>query len=369
MRVLQVSKLFPPFYGGIETVVYDLSIELKNQGHDTDVLCVSDQNVNSNEEVDGIKVYRCGSLCHLASTYLSISFVYTWRSIRNNYDVIHVHLPNPLAMIAMILFPPQGKIILHWHSDIVKQKYLKIPFLPIQKYLLDRCSKIITTSPNYAPYSLDLKAYLDKISVVPIGINKMALSSSEAVKLRLQSEYVGKKVVFSLGRHIYYKGFEYLIKSAKFLSDDYVVIIGGSGAMTEYLKKMIYDLDLTEKVFLIGKIDHNELGSYYDFCDVFCLPSVERSEAFGVVQLEAMSFGKPIISTRIQGSGVDWVNKSGISGITVEVRDPQAIASAIENIFASSFYSKNIVDYFESKFTREKMATSVINIYKEALEG
>lgn len=106
MRILEVSKLYPPFWGGIETVVYDISTVLKQEGYDVDVLCVSEKNQSSEEVIDSVKVYRCASIAHLASTYLSFEFIKVWRKIRNNYDVIHVHLPNPLALLAFSYLNP-----------------------------------------------------------------------------------------------------------------------------------------------------------------------------------------------------------------------------------------------------------------------
>ncbi|HDI6199062.1 TPA: glycosyltransferase, partial [Escherichia coli] len=100
-RILEVSKLYPPFWGGIETVVYDISTVLKQKDYDVDVLCVSESNHSSREVMDNVNVYRCSSIVHMASTYISFEFIKVWRSIRNNYDVIHVHLPNPLALLAI----------------------------------------------------------------------------------------------------------------------------------------------------------------------------------------------------------------------------------------------------------------------------
>ncbi|MDW2056808.1 glycosyltransferase [Vibrio sp. 506] len=368
MKVLQLSKLFPPFWGGIETVVYDTSVELKNKDIDVDVLCVSDGNKSSVDYIDGIKVFRCSSFLHLASVYLSISYVLRWFGIRNDYDLIHVHLPNPLAMLAMFIFRTKAKIILHWHSDIVKQRFLKIPFIPIQKWLLEKADSIIVTSQCYADASTDLAKYKNKIVVIPIGISDKVLSVNTDYSVNLLKKYPNKKIIFSLGRHVYYKGFEYLVESAKYLPDDYIILIGGVGELTESLKGKINEYNLNTKVKLLGKIPADQLGTYYSCCNVFCLPSIERSEAFGVVQLEAMSFGKPIVSTNIVGSGVPWVNKDGITGKVVPIKDAKALANAcVDVVFDNKLKEDNILTHFKNNYIRDIMVDSTLGLYQKVM--
>lgn len=368
MKVLQMSKLYPPFWGGIETVVYDLSVKLKEEGVDVDVLCVSENDQSSEEVIDGIRVFRCASLFHLSSVYFSLLFMRKWLEIRNDYDIIHVHLPNPLAILCLFFIRTNAKIVVHWHSDIVKQKFLKIPFIPLQNWLLKRCSSVIATSPKYASYSKDLSDFKDKISVIPIGINENALMEDEDVKLNIFETYKGKKIVFSLGRHIYYKGFDFLIDSAKYLQDDTVVLIGGTGELSDGFRQKIMQSGLKDKVYLLGKIPQEQLGSYYGACDVFCLPSIERSEAFGVVQIEAMSFGKPVISTNIEGSGVDWVNRNDITGKIVPIKNSKSLANAINEVVSNNNFDRgNILDYFKQNFLRDKMAKKTLDLYKEVI--
>lgn len=368
MKVLQMSKLYPPFWGGIETVVYDLSVKLKEEGVDVDVLCVSENDQSSEEVIDGIRIFRCASLFHLSSVYFSMLFIKKWLEIRNDYDIIHVHLPNPLAILCLFFIRTNAKIIVHWHSDIVKQKFLKIPFIPLQSWLLKRCSQVIATSPKYASYSKDLSKVQDKISVIPIGINEHALKVDKKVKSRIHETYKGKKIVFSLGRHIYYKGFDFLIESAKYIQYDTVILLGGVGDLSESFRNQIIQNGLENKVYLLGKIPHDQLGSYYDACDVFCLPSVERSEAFGVVQIEAMSFGKPVISTNIEGSGVDWVNRNDVTGKIVPIKDAMALANAINEVVSNhNFEPEHILDYFKENFLRDKMARATLDLYKEVM--
>ena len=364
MHILEVSKLYPPFWGGIETVVYDISTVLKQEGYDVDVLCVSDKNESSEEVIDDVKVYRCASLMHMASTYLSFEFIRVWRKIRTKYDVIHIHLPNPLALLAFYLFRPRKgcKVIVHWHSDIVKQKYLKIPFMPLQKLLLDKCDKIIATTSVYAEASQDLSRYLDKVEVVPIGIDEERMVVAPEMVAEIKQRYDNKFVIFSLGRHVYYKGFEYLIEAAKYLDDNYVILLGGQGELTADLKQKIEFHGVADRVKLLGKISAQELPAYFSMADVFCLPSVERSEAYGVVQLEAMACGTPVICTDIQGSGVSWVNKHDVTGRVVPVKNAQALADSFNYLREHPIDRHQVQQYFSQHYTRNKMVNCLVKV-------
>ncbi|EIT7143536.1 glycosyltransferase [Vibrio vulnificus] len=367
MKVLQLSKLYPPFWGGIETVVYDIATEIRKSDVDVDVLCVSNEFKSSEEIIDNVKVYRMSSFLHLASVYLSFSYIYKWFKLRWRYDIVHIHMPNPLANLALFLFRPNCKLVVHWHSDIVKQKYLKYFLLPLQTWILSRADRVIVTSPNYAKHSNDLKKYLGKVEVIPIGISDRSNSVNDEYLSTLRLKYESKKVIFTLGRHVYYKGFSYLIDAANSLPDNFVILIGGTGELTEKLMVQVENNNLQDKVFFLGKLPDTELSSYYALCDVFCLPSIEKSEAFGVVQLEAMSFGKPVVSTNIQGSGVSWVNQDGVSGYISPVKDSLQLAYNLQKAL-SNLDSQDIRNYFTANFTKEIMIEKIEKLYKEILK-
>lgn len=368
MRVLHYSKYYPPVFGGLEKVVYDLVEGLNIQGVSTDVLCMHKQLTGSKETAGKYSVIRSGCLGVVASTPLSVSQFWHFVGMMRQYDVIHLHLPNPLANLVLLLSGFRGKVVLHWHSDIVKQKNILRLYRPLQNWLLKRADKIITTSENYAASSGCLKDHRSKIEVVPIGVDVSELAPDEQLVNQIRERYSNRKIVFCLGRMIYYKGFEYIVKAAEQLSDDVVVVIGGKGEEEERLRQLIVDAKLVDKVHLVGGIPHDQLGSYYQAAHLFCLPSVERSEAFGVVQVEAMSFSKPVVSTRIQGSGVDWVNCHQQSGLTVPVKDPDALAQAINSLVedadAYTRLAEGAKERFQSLFTVDEMVSSVADLYR-----
>ena len=169
-----------------------------------------------------------------------------------------------------------------------------------------------------------------------------------------------------MGRHVYYKGFEYLLDAAKYLDDKYIILLGGQGELTPRLQEKIKQHNLDEKVKLLGKISAEELPAYFSAADVFCLPSVERSEAYGVVQLEAMACGTPVISTNIKGSGVSWVNKHGITGIVVPVKDSKALADSFNYLYEHPINRNQVQEFFIQHYTRSKMVDYFIKVVVRA---
>ncbi len=231
------------------------------------------------------------------------------------YDIIHVHHPDPMAALSLFLSGYKGKVVLHWHSDIEKQKWLLKLYRPLQQWLVRRADAIIGITPVYTAESPYLTQVQQKIHCLPIGIEPVH-PTPEAVE-KIRSRYPGKKIIFSLGRLVAYKGFRYLVEAGRYLNDEYVILIGGSGALKEELTSLIAQWGLQEKVHLLGRISDEDLPGYFGACHLFCMSSVQKTEAFGIVQLEAMSCSKPVVATTIPHSGVSWVNAHEISGLNV----------------------------------------------------
>ncbi|RZJ31364.1 MAG: glycosyltransferase, partial [Chryseobacterium sp.] len=289
-----------------------------------------------------------------------------------DYDIIHIHHPDPMATIALFFSGYKGKVILHWHSDILTQKYLLKLFRPLQTWMLKRSDLILGTTPVYTEYSKDLTRYKNKIETLPIGVLDQSAKYNIAFYEKIKSQYQDKKVIFSLGRLVPYKGFEYLIKSAKYLDDSYVILIGGKGVLQNSLKHLIEKENLSDKVKLLGYLDDEISYSYFKLCDVFCLSSIEKTEAFAIVQIEAMSFSKPIVATNIAESGVSWVNLHNETGLNVKTKDPESLANAIKAIIgdrsAYQRYAEASLRRFRKEFSRNKMAERAIEFYKNLLK-
>ncbi|STO97508.1 glycosyltransferase [Helicobacter canis] len=365
-KILQLGKFYPPDIGGIESVMQDICDGINARGLICDVLCSSSSYSFSYEILDSrARIYRTKSFGKLASTSITPQMIFTLQKLIKAYDIIHLHLPDPMANLALFLSDIQGKlIILHWHSDIIKQKHLLKLYAPLQSWLLQRAHSIIATSPKYALESAFLQPYCDKCVSIPIGIDDIAPSSLESTlpQRPAQSKKEEKKIIFALGRLAQNKGFIYLVQSAQYLPDEYEIHIGGDGALHSKLEALINEHKLSHKVKLLGRITRDKLAKHYQQCHIFVLPSIQ--ESYGVVLLEAMSFGKPIISTKLSPSGSDYVNAHNISGIVVPPKSPAAIAQAIREIERDyERFSRDARARFLQLFTSEKMLDSIYELY------
>ncbi|RYE12518.1 MAG: glycosyltransferase, partial [Rickettsiales bacterium] len=297
-------------------------------------------------------------------------FFYKFFTLRNRYNVIHVHVPNPLAVLAVLLFGCRSKLVVHWHSDILNQKYLYKAFRFFEKVFLKRADIILATSPIYIQHSIPLQSQINKVVVLPLTIDTKNLPVNDALVQQISNKYFGKTIIFSLGRFVYYKGFEYLIQAATYLDDQFVVIIGGKGPLKSFYMDLIVKHHLKDKVFIVEAIPYNELGSYYKACNIFCLPSCEKTEAFGAVLVEAMSFSKPVVATQIDGSGVSWVNQNSYTGYNVEVKSPTALAFALKQITEPENLTKfgnNAKQRFLTVFSKEAIIEQLKRYYLDIL--
>lgn len=370
MKILQVGKFYP-VKGGVEKVMYDIMIGLSESDVHCDMLCAATDGQTPGEfDINThSRMFCMPTFVKLAATMISPAMIFKLRRIRKQYDVIHIHHPDPMACIALFFSSYRGKVVLHWHSDILKQKILLKFYAPFQHWLIKRADVIVGTTPVYVEQSPFLQTVQDKVTAIPIGIVPLKPSVRNAE--RIKSRYPGKKIVFSLGRLVEYKGFKYLIEAASKLGDDYVFLIGGTGPLREQLQNQIDDLGIGERVILLGYVANEELPDYFEASDLFVLSSVQKTEAFAIVQIEAMSCGTPVVATRIKGSGVSWVNEHGISGLNVFPYDSQSMAEAISEILENSrLYSilkKGAHRRYRSLFIRERMINKCIELYQQIL--
>ena len=227
---------------------------------------------------------------------------------------------------------------------------------------------MICTSPNYAAGSKALSRVAPKLRCVPIGVEAVIPNKDGAQQLRKLAR--GRKIVFSLGRMIPYKGFDNLILAARELPDDYMVIIAGSGPLYKRLKELVHKNGLGNKVIMPGRISDKDRDALLGVSSVFVLPSVEKTEAYGIVLIEAMSAGVPVIATEIPGSGTSWVNEHGVSGLNVPVGSPGKLAEAIVKVCGDTdIYGRGARRRWETMFTGELFIDNITSIYRELLEG
>lgn len=369
IKVLQLGK-FHPFKGGVEKVMEAFASGLSQRGYSCDLLCASaDDEVGETPLTLNSRLIKTYTLGKLASTMISPQMAVTLKRICHDYDIIHIHHPDPMATLALFHSGYKGKVVLHWHSDILKQRIALKFFMPLQKWLIDRADLILGTSPVYVEESKALKKVQHKVDYLPIGVHERV--ADEGLVEQIRQFYRGRKIVYALGRLVEYKGFEYLIEAASLLSDDYVVVIGGSGPLKGELQRLVKGYRLGHKVHVRGHIKAELDSAFYAAADVFCLSSILKTEAYAIVQVEAMSAGCPVVATEISGSGVPWVNKHGYSGLNVQPRSSRELARAIQEVcddpMTHQRYRDNAKQRYRDMFTLSVMNDALVSCYDRVL--
>lgn len=348
-------------------MVFDIVETMNGGGAKCDVLCVSDTSAGFIETDRGYKIVRTPMFGTVSSVPISPTNPLAYRGLHADYNIIHLHAPNPLANLAAMLFPTKAKLVVHWHSDILKPKAQMMIYEPLQKWMLNRADAIVATSENYARSSVPLRDHQHKVHVIPIGADLDDLRPDSGKVLRIKQTYEGRFLVFCLGRLAAYKGFDYIIEAARKL-DGCQIMIGGKGPDFRRLHELIEKQGVQDRVALLGGIDHSELASYYAAADVFCLPSHLRTEAYGVVQLEAMALGTPVVSTAIPGSGVGWVNAHEESGLVVAPRSSDQLADAIMRLKNGEALRAALAqggrERYERLFRHDTMVDKIQNLYQ-----
>ncbi|NLP26681.1 MAG: glycosyltransferase [Clostridiales bacterium] len=370
MKILQVNKLYYPHIGGIETVVQNIAEGL-NDRTDMEVLVCQPKGKAISEVVNDVFVSRSGSMGTLFSMPISLSFISDFKKKAKKSDIVHIHMPFPLADLACIMSEYKGKVVVSWHSDVVKQKKLMLFYKPIMKRFLRRADKIIVATKGHIDGSEYLKPYRSKCEVIPYGLDIEDYEDIEDFRPILSDLLVSKqnkKVLFT-GRLVYYKGVEVLINAFEKVIGCELFIVGRGSLETE-LQSRVEELGLSDKVHFMGNLSFEELKYAFADCDIFVLPSVANSEAFGIVQMEAMVYGKPVINTSLP-TGVPHVSLDGQTGITVPPNDVLALAGAIQKLADDDDlrgkFGQNAYIRTREKFSMQKMLDDIYKLYEGLL--
>jgi rhamnosyl/mannosyltransferase len=325
MKILQIGKFFPPYhYGGIETSSKELHEGLRRRNVYNDFIGFLPK-LYTNDIVIDEYVYLCKTDIDIFSTQFSINFIKKWGMIKDIYDIVFINMPHPFANLVITIFPPKNaKIVLWWHSDIVKQKILLMLYKPFLISLIKKSVAVIVPTNTHIDKSDFAKYLIPKKRIIPFPHKIMKI---KPYSYTLKD---GKYVIFSCGRLIYYKGFHVLINSAEYLPDNCIIRIAGEGKLYNKLTKQIMKKGLSNKVFLLGRISNEQLEQEFQNCFLFCLSSIHRSEMYAVVQIDAFCHGKPVVSTNIPRSSVSEVNQNDITGYTVEINNPKVIADKVK---------------------------------------
>jgi rhamnosyl/mannosyltransferase len=362
MKALIVSKYFYPVVGGIESVAYHVARNLVKSRVEVTVLA-SDEHYSS-ERMEGIRVLRLPTLCNIGNTPVSPG---VFRKILSeDFDVCHLHEPNPfqnfLAYLALKL--RRKPYVITYHSDIVAHSPAIALFKPFywlfqRFFLLPGAAAIMPTSPNYVGISDILPAFRRKITVVPNGVDLDQYYPGKARR--------GRDVLFA-GRLIYYKGLDYLLKAMPAVLKavpDARLVIAGNGPLRQELQALAAKLGISTSVSWLGRYTDDQFRGLCQGCGVFVLPSIHKTEAFGIVLLEAMACGAPVITTDI--SGTEYAVRG--AGIVVRPKDSGQLAEAITSVLkdqdAASSMSKKSLDKARG-FEWKKIAAMVLDAYRKA---
>ena len=336
MRILQFGRFLTEQNGGVERHVHDLCMSLSQSGQSVTNL-VSWTGPGVRETIaDGLTTVACQRLAMLNSTAIAPSLIRQAmaRHQTRPFDVFHLHFPDPLTHLASLCLPRNVPRVITWHSDIVRQKHWLGLYRPFLQAELRRAHALVAATPVHFLASRLIPQDIpdERKHVIAFGVDARRLTlndHSEALRQSLRARAGTRPLVFALGRHVPYKGFDVLIEAMR--QTQALLFLGGDGPLTPALSEQVLACGLQDRVVLTGAIPEAELAAYFHACDFFVLPSVESNEALGLVQLEAMCCGKPVICTQL-GTGVNDLNIEGVTGLTVEPRNAMALAAAMRQL-------------------------------------
>jgi rhamnosyl/mannosyltransferase len=335
---------------------------------DLKVVVASDSRKAAEDIVDQVAVSRVPTRLTLASTPLCPEMVSQIR--RTQADIIHIHLPNPMAVLAYLASGHRGRLVVTYHSDTVRQRVLGALFEPFLHRAMRRSAAIIATSPDYLRTSPVLQTYRDRCHVIPYGIPIDKFEKCDAVEVTKLRKRFGDRLVISVGRLVYYKGFEFLIRAMTQVRGKLVIV--GDGPLRGRLEDLARELNVESKVVFAGEIQNEAVVPYYHASDLFALASVARSEAFGIVQIEAMAAGLPVVNTKLD-SGVPFVSLHEKTGLTVPPGDSNALAAAINRLLDDATLRRSLGasarERARTEFGLETMRSRILALYQTVMNA
>jgi glycosyltransferase involved in cell wall biosynthesis len=361
--ILHVGKYYPPHVGGMETHVRDLVSHQSAQMR-VEVVVAGDGPVTKAELLDGARVTRVAAFGTVASQPICPSL--PWNLSGRDEQIVHMQMPNPWAALSFLMSRHKGTLVITHQSDTLGRPILNRMTRPFVRRAMNRARAIIVTSTGYLESSEELTDFRGKCHVVPLGIEIRAYESDTLEQARdIRAKY-GNRLILAVGRLVPYKGFEFLIRAMADI--DATLVLIGRGRLEHELKMLIESMGLQSKIHLLGQV--KDVAPYYKAAQIFVLPSITRAEAFGLVQVEAMAAGIPVVNTDLE-SGVPEVSVDGVTGITVPPKDSIALARAInfllENDETRRKYGEAASRRAHEKFSATRMAENTLNVYESVL--
>lgn len=367
LSIVHAAKFYPPIPGGIETVVADLCAGTAREW-DVRVVSANDRRETVEERTAGVAVVRAASYGVRHSVPLCPS--YPLRLWASRADCVVLHEPNPVAGASVFLRTPARRLIVWHHSDLLRPAWAPATYGRLQRAVYRRADCVIVSSPNLAASS-DLVGAASRVAVVPFGVPLERFQRlDEAAERRVgevRAAHPGPLVLF-VGRLVYYKGVDVLIDAVARCPG--TLLVAGDGPMEPVLRERARARGLADRVRFLGRVPDADLPAYYKAADVFVLPSIAFTETFGVVQVEAMAAGLPVISTRLP-TGVPWVNQHGVSGLTVAPGSVEDLAAALRRLLGDAEergrLGRGAAERARAQFSRERMLDAFRTVVEQVV--
>jgi rhamnosyl/mannosyltransferase len=326
-----------------------------------------------------VRLVRTGTWFRAYFTPISPGFPIALRRLLRRFepDLVHLHLPNPSACWILAL-PGAYQVpwIVHWHSDVVTvsqgpvMRLLYAFYRPLERRLLRRAAAIVATSSSYLETSESLRAWPEKCHVVPLGLDPQRFKPPPD-QGPAAGDTESPLQALAIGRLTYYKGFGYLLRALA-LVDSVQLHLVGEGELELELRGLASQLGVQQRVHFHGALDDEALAGRLVDCDCLCLPSIERTEAFGLVLLEAMRFRRPAICSRVSGSGMTWVVEDGVTGLVVPPRNVPALAAALRRLRDDRPLARRLGEAggerFATQFSIDRSVDALQEVYGQVLE-
>jgi glycosyltransferase involved in cell wall biosynthesis len=387
LRICHLGKYYPPAPGGMEAHVRTLALAQAALGAEVQVVCVNHADADGRdvtwmqfgtsrtvEDRDGpVRVTRLGRTASLARFDYCPDLLGTLTQLqRNAVDILHVHTPNPNMLLALSALRLRTPLVITHHSDIVRQKVLKLALEPFERRIYGKATRILSTSPEYPAGSIVLQRYLEKVEPLPLGVDLTPYTDpSEAAQAYAENlrKTLPHPLWLAVGRLVYYKGLHIAVDALRQVPGTLIFV--GDGLLEADLRRQAEQRNVADRIVWKAYLSPEELAGAYRAATALWFPSTARSEGFGLVQVEAMASGCPVINTAIPASGVSWVSRHEETGLTVPVHDPAAFAAAARRLLDQSGLRDRLGTAARERACREfdhrRMAQRSLAIYDSIL--
>ncbi len=372
-HVVHVYKdYWPPVVGGIERSINWMAngVNALDGSYEFTVLVNSRTRTSRERSHGNVRIVEVGELGRVFSAPLSPPFPFWLKRLKA--DIWHFHIPNPTGDVSYLMARPPGRVVATWHSDVVRQKWAMGVYGPLLRRFLERADAIMPTSPRLIDHSDFLSAVRDKCRPVPLGmpLSRFERTAEAAARAReIKRRYKGFPLVCFVGKLRYYKGLQFLVSAMRGLPNVHALIVG-EGPEDASLRALAEELGVEERVHFLGELGDAEMVAHLHASDVFVLPSHLTSEAYGLVQIEAMAAGLPVVSCDLP-TGVPWVNVHGETGLVVPPANDQALAEAIAELLSNQSRRLALAEAAHrrahAEFTIERMSEKVLEVYRSVL--